>query len=304
MKAVRFSEFGGPEKLQIVDLPQPTVGRGKVLVRVKAAGLNPGESMIRQGLFEDFFPTKLPCGEGSDFAGIVQELGQGAVNFKLGDEVVGYTNNRASHAEFVLADVGKLTPKPKSVSWEIAGSLFVSGNTAVASVKAVGVKPGDTVAIAGAAGGVGGIASQLAVIRGAHVIGIADKNCHEWLRANGITPVDYHGDIAAEIRRLASVIDAFIDTVGDGYVELALELGVSPARINTTIDFEAAHTYHAQSKGSADANGKQSLQTILRYIDEGRLAVPIAQTFSIDQVRDAYIYMEKKHELGKTVIRF
>jgi NADPH:quinone reductase-like Zn-dependent oxidoreductase len=116
--------------------------------------------------------------------------------------------------------------------------------------------------------------------------------------------VDYHGDIAAEIRRLASVIDAFIDTVGDGYVELALELGVSPARINTTIDFEAAHTYHAQSKGSADANGKQSLQTILRYIDEGRLAVPIAQTFSIDQVRDAYIYMEKKHELGKTVIRF
>jgi NADPH:quinone reductase-like Zn-dependent oxidoreductase len=155
MKAVRFSEFGGPEKLQIVDLPQPTVGRGKVLVRVKAAGLNPGESMIRQGLFEDFFPTKLPCGEGSDFAGIVQELGQGAVNFKLGDEVVGYTNNRASHAEFVLADVGKLTPKPKSVSWEIAGSLFVSGNTAVASVKAVGVKPGDTVAIAGAAGGVG-----------------------------------------------------------------------------------------------------------------------------------------------------
>jgi len=260
--------------------------------------------MIRQGLLEDFFPTKLPCGEGSDFAGIVQELGQGLTDFKLGDEVVGYTDNRASHAEFVLADVDKLTLKPKGVSWEVGGSLFVAGNTAIASVEAVGMKSGDTVVIAGAAGGVGAIASQLAVIRGAHVIGIASENYHEWLYAHGITPVDYHGDTATQIRRLADVVDAFIDTVGDGYVELALELGVSPERINTTIDFQAAHRYQAQSKGSADANGKQTLQTLLRYIDEGELEVPIARTFSIDRVRDAYIYMEEEHELGKTAIRF
>lgn len=304
MKAVQFREFGGLEKLHVVEVPTPKVRRGKVLVRVKAAGLNPGESMIREGLFEDFFPTKFPCGEGSDFAGIVQELGQGVADFKLGDEVVGYTDNRASHAELVVADVDKLTLKPKSVSWEVAGSLFVAGNTAVASVEAVGVRPGNTVVIAGAAGGVGAIASQLAVIQGAHVIGIASENYHEWLRTRGITPVDYHGDTAAQIRRLAGVIDAFIDTVGDGYVELALELGVSPERINTTIDFQAAHTYHAQSKGAADANSKQSLRTLLRHIDEGRIEVPIARTFSIDQIQDAYVSMEEKHMLGKTVIRF
>jgi NADPH:quinone reductase-like Zn-dependent oxidoreductase len=304
MKVVQFSEFGGPEKLQVVELPQPTVGRGEVLVRVKAAGLNPGESMIRQGLFEDFFPTKLPCGEGSDFAGIVQELGQGVTDFKMGDEVVGYTDHRASHAEFVVADVDKLKLKPKSVSWEVGGSLFVAGNTAIASVEAVSMKSSDTLVVAGAAGGVGAIASQLAVIRGAHVIGIASENYHGWLHAHGVIPVDYHGDTAAQIRRLVDVVNAFIDTVGDGYVDLALELGVSPERINTTIDFQAVHRYHVQSKGSTDANGKQSLDTLLRHIDEGELEIPIARTFSIDQIREAYVYMEGKHKLGKTVIRF
>lgn len=302
MKAVQFSEFGGPEKLQVIDIPTPKVSKGRILVRVKAAGLNPGESMIREGLFEDFFPTKLPCGEGSDFAGIIQQIGEGAMGFAVGDEVVGYTDKRASHAEYVVADVDKLIHKPKKVSWEVGGSLYVSGNTAVASVTAVDIGGGETIVVAGAAGSVGSIASQLALLRGARVIGIADQPYHEWLRVRGVEPVDYHGDVIAEIRKLTSTIDAFIDTVGGGYVRLAVKLGVRPERINTTIDFQAARAYGAQSQGSTDANGKNSLKKLLKHIERDELEVPVARTFSINKVQDAYEYMEHKHELGKVVL--
>ena len=302
MKAVRFNEFGGPEKLHIVEVPMPKVSKGKILVRVKAAGLNPGESMIREGLFEDFFPTKLPCGEGSDFAGIVQQIGEDVVSFAIGEEVVGYTDNRASHAEFVLADADKLVHKPKDISWEVGGSLYVAGNTAIASVEAVDVKAGDVVVITGASGSVGSIACQLALLRGARVVGIADQRYHKWLQARGVETVDYHGDVKSELQKLPNTIDAFIDTVGNGYVKIAVDLGVNPYRINTTIDFQAAQAYGVQSKGSTGANGKHSLQTLLQYIDRNELQVPIARTFSIDQVAEAYKYMEQKHELGKVVL--
>ena len=154
-KAVRFENYGGIDVLKIEDVPRPVPGEGQVLVQVKAAGINPGEAKIREGLLDALWPATFPSGEGSDLAGIVAETGPGVTAFSAGDEVLGWTDNRASHAEYVLVEAGNLTARPAAVPWEVAGGLFVVGATAYAAVRAVALTPGDTVVVAGAAGGVG-----------------------------------------------------------------------------------------------------------------------------------------------------
>jgi NADPH:quinone reductase-like Zn-dependent oxidoreductase len=134
-RAVRFNNCGGLEVLQVVEVDRPKPGPGKVLVRVKAAGINPGESSIRKGLFAKRWPATFPSGQGSDLAGIVEEVGPGVANVGVGDEVIGFTNERASQAEFVLVESGNLVPRPPEVSWEQSGALFVAGTTAYAAVR-------------------------------------------------------------------------------------------------------------------------------------------------------------------------
>src|ERR1039457_6529672 len=168
-KAVRFDDYGGIDVLRVEDVPRPVPGDGQVLVQVKAAGINPGEDKIRQGLLRERWPATFPSGQGSDLAGIVAQTGPGVAGFSAGDEVLGWTDNRSTQAEFVLAEAGKLTAKPAGVLWEVAGALFVAGTTAYAAVRAVALSPGDTVVVAGASGGVGTIAVQLARRAGATV---------------------------------------------------------------------------------------------------------------------------------------
>src|SRR5689334_2407554 len=180
-KAVRFEEYGGVDVLDVVDVPRPVPGPGQVLVRVKAAGINPGEAKIREGLMHARWPATFPSGQGSDLAGTVTQAGPGVTGFAAGDEVIGYTNDRASQAEYVLVEAAHLIPRPAGVPWEAAGSLFVAGVTAWAAVRAVALTPGDTVVVSGAAGGVGSISVQLARRAGATVIGLASPANHEWL---------------------------------------------------------------------------------------------------------------------------
>jgi hypothetical protein len=222
--------------------------QGEVLVKMKAAAINPGEAKIREGLLHARWPATFPSGEGSDLAGIVTAIGVGVEGVTEGDEVIGFTDRRASYAEYVAVEAQNLTRKPANVSWEIAGALPIAGSTAYASMRDVSLKPGDTVAVSGAAGGVGSITVQLARRAGAEVIGIAGPGNHEWLTAHGMKPVAY-GDSLAERLRGAG-IDAFIDTHGSGYVKLAIELGVAPDRINTIIDFAAAQQYRVKTEGS------------------------------------------------------
>src|SRR5271169_4999068 len=129
MKAVRFERYGGIEVLQVADVPIPEPSRGEALVKVKAASINPGEAKIRGGLLHARWPATFPSGEGSDFAGIVTKVGPGVGSVKVGDEVIGFTDNRASHAEYVVAEARNLTPKPAGVPWEVAGSIAVAGST-------------------------------------------------------------------------------------------------------------------------------------------------------------------------------
>jgi NADPH:quinone reductase-like Zn-dependent oxidoreductase len=304
MKAVRFDRYGGPEVLEVVEVPDPVPGDGEVLVRVKAAGINPGEAAIRRGALQDRWPTTFPSGEGSDLAGLVEDVGPGADRWHTGDEVIGFTNHRASHAELVAVDADNITPRPSAVPWDAAGALFVAGSTAWAAVRAVKVSAGDVVVVSGASGGVGTVAVQLARNAGATVIGLASQPHHDWLRDHGATPVTYGDGVIDRIRDAAGgQVDALIDTYGSGYVDVAIELGVEPQRIDSIADFPSAARHGAQTEGNAAGASAAVLAELARLIADGRLEIPIAGVFSLAQVRDAYRELELRHTLGKIVLR-
>ncbi len=304
-KAVRFERYGGIEELKLVEVPLPEPGEGRVLVRVKAASINPGEAKIRQGLLHERFPATFPSGEGSDLAGVVEKAGPGVTGFAAGDEVVGFTDERASHAQYVLVEASKLAQKPAGLRWEVAGSLYVAGATAVAAVRAVELKPGDTVAVSGAAGGVGSLAVQLAKRTGAEVIGIAGPANHAWLREHGVRPVAYGEGLAERLREAAGGegrIDAFLDNYGEGYVQLAVELGISPDRVNTIADFAAVQRFGVKAEGNAAAGTIETVSELARLAAAGELEVPIAATYPLDEVRAAYERLETGHVRGKIVL--
>jgi NADPH:quinone reductase-like Zn-dependent oxidoreductase len=268
--------------------------------------MNPGEASIRKGLLKDVFPTTFPSGQGSDFAGVVAETGTGVDDFSAGDEVIGFSDKRASHAEYVVVAAENLIDKPVVVPWEVAGALYVAGTSAYAAVRAVDLTQGDVVAVAGAAGGVGSIAVQLAARRGATVLGIAGPSNDEWLRAHGVIPVNYGDDLAGRLRAATpgGRIDAFLDFFGGGYVELAVdELGVAPERVNTIIDFAAAERFTVRTSGNADAANAAVLAELAALVAEGQLDVPIAEVFALDDVRNAFRTLEQRHTRGKLVLR-
>ena len=302
MKAVRFGEYGGIDVLRVLDVPQPVPGPGQVLVRVKAAGINPGEAKIREGLLHARWPTVFPSGQGSDLAGIVAATGPGVAAVAEGDEVIGYTDNRASHAEYVLVEVQNLTAKPAGVRWEVAGSLFVAGATAYAAVRAVSLTGGDTVVVSGAAGGVGSLAVQLARLAGATVIGLASEANHEWLAGHGVLPVAYGDGVADRVRHAAGQVDAFIDTFGADYVQLALELGVKPSRVDTIVNFGAVEQYGVKAEGSAAGASASVLAEMAELNASGQLEIPIAATFPLAEVQDAYRLLAQGHVRGKIVL--
>jgi len=302
-KAVRFDQYGGVDVLYLADVDRPVPAPGQVLVRVKAAGINPGEAKIRSGALAERWPSTFPSGEGSDLAGVVEELGGGVTGFAVGDEVIGFTDNRASHAEFVVVEAGNLTRKPAGVPWDEAGALFVAGATAWAMVRAVGLYQGDTVVVSGAAGGVGSIAVQLAKNAGATVIGLANEPNHKWLESYGVIAVSYDPGVADRIRAASGgKVDAFLDTQGGGYVELALKLGVAPERIDTIADFSAPAKYGVKSDGNAAGASAAVLAELAALIDAGKLEIPIAAVYPLANVKDAYRELEKGHTRGKIVL--
>src|SRR5580692_162180 len=204
MKAVRFDEYGPVAVLDVRDVPIPEAGPGQVLIRVKAAGINPGEAKIRDGFLHEIWPATFPSGQGSDFAGVVERLGPGVTAVAERDEVIGWVDTRSSQAEYVVAEQENLAPRPSGLPWEVAGAIPVAGFTASAMVRAVDLKPGDTVAVAAAAGGVGSLAVQLAKRKGATVIGLAGPSNHDWLIRHGVIPVAYGDGVTDRIRAAAA----------------------------------------------------------------------------------------------------
>lgn len=301
-RAVRFDRYGGRDVLYVADVPMPTAAPSEVLVAVKAAGINPGETAIRSGALRDRFPATFPSGEGSDLAGLVVALGEDVDDFTVGDAVLGFSWRRSSHATHVAVPTSQLIHKPPELSWEVAGSLSVVGCTAYAAVRAVAVKEGDTVAVSAAAGGVGTLVVQLLVLGGAHVLGIASPANADWLRSHGAVLVAYGDGLAERLRAAAGGIDAFIDLFGPEYVELAVHLGIPRVRIETIAAFDKAQELGIKADGSASASTPEVLTEMADLVASGAIEVPIAATFPLERVADAFEELEHRHTRGKIVL--
>ncbi len=302
-RAVRFDRYGGRDVLYVTDIPMPVPARGEVVVAVKAAAINPGEAAIRSGALDARFPATFPSGEGSDLAGLVTAVGDGVDGFGVGDAVLGFSWSRSSHATHVAVPASQLIQKPPALSWEAAGSLYVVGCTAYAAVRAVDAKEGDTVAVSAAAGGVGTVVVQLLGVRRAHVLGIASAANAEWLRAHGAVPVTYGVGLADRLRQAAGDgIDAFIDLFGPEYVQLAVDLGISHDRIETITSFQKAQELGVKSDGSGTASTPEVLTEMADLVASGDVEIPIAATYPLDRVADAFEELEHRHTRGKIVL--
>jgi NADPH:quinone reductase-like Zn-dependent oxidoreductase len=302
-KAVRFARYGAADVLKVVDVEDRKPGASEVRVQVVTAGINPGEIPVREGAMHERFPAKFPSGQGSDFAGVIVEVGDHVDGVAVGDQVIGFSDERSAQAESVTIAADRVIPKPNGVPWDVAGSLYIAGTTARACVDAVRVRRGDTVVVAGAAGGVGIVATQLAVLAGAAVVATASKENHAFLTSIGAIPVEYGKGLADRIRKIVpDGVDAFIDTFGSGNVEIAVSLGVDRDRINTIADFAGRKKYGVKGDGTATVAPREVLIDLARLIAAGELQLPIAVTFPLEQVRAAYERLGKRHGLGKIVL--
>lgn len=302
MRAVQYDEFGGVDVLRVAEVPVPEPGPDEVLVEVAAAGINPGEAYVREGRYAQRWPSTFPSGQGSDLAGTVRALGPGVDAVAVGDEVFGWTDLRASQAEYVVVPVRQVLAKPSELAWEQAGALHVVGATAWAAVRAVDPRPGETVVVSAAAGGVGVLTVQLARRTGATVVGVASEANHDWLRAHGVVPVARGDGLVDRIRAAAPTVDAFIDLFGDGYVDVALALGVPPDRIDTIIDFAAVEEHGVKADGNAVGARPEVLAELAALLAEGELELPVAATYPLERVQDAYRELERRHTRGKIVL--
>jgi NADPH:quinone reductase-like Zn-dependent oxidoreductase len=300
--SVQFPTYGTTEVLQTVDAAPLTAGPGQVRLRVHAAGVNPADWKIMQGLMRDQIPLHLPAGLGSDVAGEVDQVGADVTSFHVGDQVLG-TPLTPAFAQSALADPAVLVPKPDDISWEIAASLPGAGGTAWTALAELGVVSGETLLVHAAAGGVGTFAVQLAVARGARVIGTASEHNHEQLRSFGAIPVLYGPGLAERIRAIAPQgVDAVLDASGRGEIPLSIELAGGPDRILTLVAFDAIDTGIRAHVGGAGANGVRALRDILTLIRDERLRVLISRTYGLTDAAAALDESRAGHVSGKIVL--
>ncbi|MFG2720900.1 NADP-dependent oxidoreductase [Streptomyces sp. NPDC048416] len=302
-KAVRYLRFGDPDVLEVHEIPEPHAAPDEVRVRVTAAGLNPMDWQIAaRSETAARFGITLPAGFGSDFAGVVDEVGADATGFAVGDRVFGAAIGR-SVADHVLVKPAEATLRhtPDGVGDEVAATLPVAGLTAFAALAAIGLHAGDTVLIGGAAGGVGVFATQLAKRAGARVLGTASERTFGFLRGLGAEPVAYGPGLADRVRALAPEgITAATDLFGRETVGAALELGVAPERISVVADGPAPPP-GVRATGALDA-GPGALERITDAIRSGEITVPIAATYPVERIREAVTTQAAGHVHGKIVI--
>jgi NADPH:quinone reductase-like Zn-dependent oxidoreductase len=300
---VQFEEFGSRDYLRVVERERPWPGPGQILVRVMAAGLNAMDyKAYRNEQAAARMGVTLPSGIGQDFAGFVEEQGEGATRFELGQAVLG-TAPFASIADFVVVpEDGQVIAKPDPLTFEVAGSLGVVGRTAMASVRSLDLHERDTVLVSAAAGGVGVLAAQLAVRSGATVIGTASEENHEVLESLGVIPVAYGDGLADRVR---DVIDddrvtAVLDNYGGGTIEAALDLGVPIERVNSIAVFGPAA--HGAKNVGGRAAGNDELTELADLLAENELVLPIDSIYPIERTVEAYARLEAGHVRGKVVV--
>jgi NADPH:quinone reductase-like Zn-dependent oxidoreductase len=297
MKAVRFSRFGGPEVLDIVDLPDPHPGPGQVRIAVRAAGVNPSDWKKRRGLMDGELPQTM----GHEAAGVVDELGEDVADVTVGDRVFGFTAEEAAQAE--LAVLAWYAPIPPSLDFADAAALPAAIETATRALDQLGVGGGSTLLINGASGSVGSAAVQLAVVRGARVIGTASPANHDYLRSLGAEPVAYGEGLAGRVRALApGGVDVALDVAGSGVLPELIELAGGPERVVTIADFAGAQEHGVRFSRGDDGRALHALSGIGELIESGRFSLPVARTFPLTEVAEAHRVSEDGHPSGKLVL--
>jgi NADPH:quinone reductase-like Zn-dependent oxidoreductase len=297
MKAVRISQFGGPEVLQIVDLPDPHPGPGQVRITVRAAGVNPSDWKKRQGLMD----SELPQTMGYEAAGVVDEIGEGVSGVAVGDRVFGFSAEGAAQAE--LAVLSWYAPIPPSLDFAGAAALPAAVETATRALDQLGVGSGSTLLINGASGSVGSAAVQLAVARGARVIGTASPANHDYLRSLGAEPVAYGPGLAGRVRALApDGVDLALDVAGSGVLPELIELAGGAGQVLTVADFGGARAHGVRFSSGDAGRAVHALGEIGELIESGRFSLPVAQTFPLAGVADAHRAGEQGHGRGKLVL--
>lgn len=295
-RAVKYDTFGPASVLRIESVEVAPPPEGKVRIAVRAAGLNPADYKVRNGWMPQWAP-KLPAGIGREVAGVIDAIGDGVDEFAVGDEVFGAVAS-GGVAEHVRANPAHLARKPTELDWALAASLPTAGQTAWESVESQHLTGEDTVLVSAAAGGVGIIASQLALKTGARVIGTASESNHEFLRSLGVIPVAYGPDLAHRVRALGAVTSV-LDNYGVETIEAGLALGVDRARINTIATDPAPYGVAGVGRGSANPS---TLEKLARLVVDGKIVVPIFATFALDDVVEAFEVLETGHVRGKVVV--
>jgi NADPH:quinone reductase-like Zn-dependent oxidoreductase len=297
MKAVRFSRFGGPEVLEIVDLPDPHPGPGQVRIAVRAAGVNPSDWKKRAGLMDEELPQTM----GYEAAGVVDELGEGVADVAVGDRVFGFSAEEGAQAQ--LAVLAYYAPVPPSLDFTVAAALPAAIETATRALDQLGVGSGSTVLVNGASGSVGGAAVQLAVARGARVIGTASPANHEYLRSLGAEPVAYGAGLTGRVRALApDGVDLALDVAGSGVLPELVELAGGAGNVITVADFAGAQEHGVRfSRGDA-GRALHALDEIGGLIESGRFSPPAVQAFPLTEVAEAHRLSEHGHSRAKLVL--
>ncbi|MEV0368781.1 NADP-dependent oxidoreductase [Streptomyces sp. NPDC050636] len=304
MKAITTNGYGGPSVLEYTDQPDPKVGPDSVLVRVKAAGVNPVDWKIVGGYLDAMLHAHYPLIPGWDVAGVVEAVGADATEYAVGDEVIGYVRKddvqHGTFAELVAAPVRTLARKPAALSWQQAAGLPLAGLTAYQALKRVGAKRGETVLVHAAAGGVGSLGVQIAVARGARVIGTASERNHEFLRSLGAEPVTYGEGLADRVRALAPEgVDVALDFVGDGVIDVSQELLKDRTRVVSIADGEVtAKGGHLVWVRPDTAD----LTALADLADAGQLTVPVEATFPLAKAAEAFQLSMAGRARGKIVL--
>ena len=298
MKAVQFSRFGGPDVLELVELPDPHPDAGQVRIAVRAAGINPIDWKVRSGAMGG----DLPQTTGREVAGIVDEVGDGVTDAKPGDRVFGFAAGGGGAAQLALSS--DYAPIPPSLDFADAAALPVAVETAVRTLDLLGVGSGTTVLINGAAGGVGSAAVQIARARGARVIGTASENNHDYLRSLGAEPTTYGEGLEQRVRELApGGVDAALDAAGAGALPALVELTGNPDRVVTIADFLGAQETGVEfSGGMGTARAVHALSEIGDLIEAGEFTLPVSETFPLEQIAEAHELSQRGHVRGKLVL--
>ncbi|WP_405585874.1 NADP-dependent oxidoreductase [Streptomyces sp. NBC_01190] len=313
MRAIQFTEYGPPGVVHVAEVAEPHAGPGRIRIAVRASGISPGEMYIRSGTLRDVVPITFPYRTGFDAAGVVDEVGAGVTDVRVGDEVFGMADAavRGANADFVV--LAAWAPKPAGWSWAEAGGAAGSVETSTRVLDRLAVGAGQTVLVQGAAGGVGTVAVQFAVARGATVIGTASEHNHDFLRSLGAEPTTYGPGLVERVRALApGGVDAVFDCAGGALPDLIAVAGGDPARVVTINDFTAAahgvhmsHGVPGAKEGvgtAADPLAVHGLAIAVTLAAEGRLRVPVAAAFPLAEVVAAHELSETRHARGKVVL--